>query len=87
MLGISNLNGQPKLVRPRIELDPLFNLLDYDETRDGFINALNSDRVVLGRTYRIDGQLLIPLRKTLRTDAGEPIALIVIGLKIDGALV
>ncbi len=40
MLGISNLNGQPKLVRPRIELDPLFNLLDYDETRDGFINAL-----------------------------------------------
>lgn len=85
MLGISNLNGQPKLVRPRIELDPLFNLLDYDETRDGFINALNSDRVVLGRTYRIDGQLLIPLRKTLRTDAGEPIALIVIGLKIDGA--
>ena len=85
MLGISNLNGQPQFVIPHIEIDPLFNLLDYDETRDSFIKALNTNRMVLGRTYRVDGQLLIPLRKTLRTNTGEPIALIVIGLKIDGA--
>ena len=85
MVSISNLKGEPQLVRPYIELDPRFNLLDYDETRESFLNTLTSDHMVLGRTYRVDGQLIIPLRKTLRSESGEPIAIIAIGLRVTDA--
>ncbi|PLT24856.1 PDC sensor domain-containing protein [Pseudoalteromonas sp. MelDa3] len=85
MVGISNLKGEPQLVRPYMEIDPRFNLLDYDETRDSFLNALTSDHMVLGRTYRVDGQLIIPLRKTLRSESGEPVAMIAVGLRVNDA--
>ena len=85
MLSISNLKGEPQLVRPHIKIDPRFNLLDYNETRDSFLNALNSGHMVLGRTYRLDGQLIIPLRKTLRSESGEPVAMITVGLRVNDA--
>ena len=85
MMGILNTEGVPELVVPQRAPGVTLNLLDNPNTRDSFINTLNNYHMTLGRTYRIDGKLMIPLRKALRTDTGEVKAIISLGLKINHA--
>lgn len=85
MMGIFNTEGVPELVVPQRAPGVTLNLLDNPNTRDSFINTLNNYHMTLGRTYRIDGKLMIPLRKALRTETGEATAIISLGLKINHA--
>lgn len=51
------------------------NLLDSDNSRDSFLDSLTQDHLVPGRAYRyVSGQVIIPMRKALRNEQGDVVA-------------
>ncbi|WP_165735411.1 EAL domain-containing protein [Pseudoalteromonas sp. C8] len=87
MISLYLPNGQLDLSSSRLNVEPILNLLENEETRDSFKQTLNSNDMVLGRTYRVGdrGQLVFPLRKTIRTATGEPSLVISMALRVNDA--
>ena len=65
--------GEVLNVTSNLESDRLPNLLERPETRDTFKRALESSRMVLGRTYYAP-RFVVPARKAIRNDQGEVVA-------------
>lgn len=63
------------------------NLLETKETKESFKYTLKSDVMVLGRTYysKVLDSLIIPLRKTIKDDKGNTLAVISAALKLQEA--
>ena len=84
--GLARPDGQLVLVNSSQNKKLLPNLLTQKTSRDSFQQALNSDVMVPGRTYYLHalGDWGIPLRKALRNDQGEAIAVMTAGIHISG---
>lgn len=87
--GLANPNGDFIAVSSNIDLAKTKNFFDVPETRQSFIDALHSQRMVLGRTYYFDaiGSLVIPIRKAIRNQQGKLEAVMTSGLKVESTSV
>ncbi|MGO1463053.1 MAG: bifunctional diguanylate cyclase/phosphodiesterase [Marinobacter sp.] len=82
--GLADMNGN--LIRVSSNIDPYTvpNLRANPKTVASFNRALESDRMVVGRTYYVGAlnEWVIPVRKTLRSPDGLPIAVMTAGLRL-----
>jgi len=60
------------------------NILDAPEVRDSFAYALETDKMVLGRTY-FAPRLAVPARKAIRNNQGEVLGVMTGALSVTGA--
>ncbi len=60
------------------------NILDAPEVRDSFAYALETDKMVLGRTYAAP-RLVVPARKAIRNKQGEILGVMTGTLSVTGA--
>ncbi|WP_178862128.1 bifunctional diguanylate cyclase/phosphodiesterase [Thiomicrorhabdus cannonii] len=66
-------------------IDKLPNLLEMNASKESFERALKSERMVLGSTYffaPLDAWV-VPLRKALRDEFGQVVAVMTTGIRID----
>jgi len=85
--GLARPDGTLVRVSTNLDLVSLPNLRSDPATRESFMQALSSESMVLGRTYFVDamGAWVIPIRKAIRSEAGEVIAVMTAGMRLDGA--
>ncbi|WP_199244005.1 putative bifunctional diguanylate cyclase/phosphodiesterase [Bacterioplanes sanyensis] len=85
--GLVGPDGEFMQVSSNVLSDNLHNLLQHSETRDSFLRALHSRHMVLGRTYFMPSlqRWIIPLRKALRDDQGNVIAVMTSGINLSEA--
>ena len=74
--GLARPDGTLVRIGTNMDTSRLPNLLGDYSTAEGFEQALESDVMVVGRTYYMDalGAWLIPIRKALRADDGSVVA-------------
>jgi len=84
--GMALPDGQLVKVTSTVDVSLMPNLLEQEESRDGFQRAMESDRLVVGRTYYLPavGAWIIPARKAIRDASGEVIAVMSAGIRADG---
>ncbi|WP_040725366.1 EAL domain-containing protein [Thiomicrorhabdus sp. Kp2] len=82
--GLLDIHGNFIAVSGNFDISHLPNLLELSDTKEDFNATLNSNKMVIGRTYFFSGanDWVIPLRKTLRDQNGNPIAVMTTGLKV-----
>ncbi len=62
------------------------NLLQNEQTRDSFLQTLDSDSMVIGRTYKVPGVgVLMPARKAIRDDSGKVLDVMTAAIQLDNA--
>ena len=85
--GLARPDGKLTFISSNLDLGPLPNLLQQPESRASFLLALQSNRMVLGRTYYMEaaGEWLIPIRKAIRDKQGHTLGVMTAGLRINGA--
>ena len=84
--GLVRPDGQ-LLIASGVPADrPLPNLMDEPQASDSFLEALESHRLVTGHAYRMNlfDAWVIPIRKTIRKQDGEPVAVMAAGYRIGG---
>lgn len=84
--GMALPDGQLVKVTSTVDVSLMPNLLEQEESRDGFQRAMESDRLVVGRTYYLPavGAWIIPARKAIRDASGQVIAVMSAGIRADG---
>ena len=84
--GLARPDGTLVRVSSNLDLSSLPNLRTDPETRESFLRALSSEAMVAGRTYFVDalGAWVIPIRKAIRSETGEVIAIMTAGMRLDG---
>lgn len=84
--GMALPNGQLVKVTSTVDVSLMPNLLEQEASREGFQRALDSDRLIVGRTYYLPavGAWIIPARKAVRNERGEVIAVMSAGIRADG---
>jgi len=85
--GLARPDGKLVRVSTNLDLSSLPNLRDDPQTRESFLQALSSESMVIGRTYFVDalGAWVIPIRKALRSETGEVVAVMTAGMRLDGS--
>lgn len=85
--GLSDLDGNLFITSGNLEQSQLPNLLKKAETRDSFQKALESDVMVLGRTYFMEsaGRWLMPARFRLIDESQQTVGVMATGFTIDSA--
>ncbi|EGQ7778060.1 TPA: EAL domain-containing protein [Vibrio parahaemolyticus] len=83
--GLTNPNGDYISVSSNLILEKLHNLRQDPLTRETFLEALNSDRMVIGRTYFMEAQdsLVIPIRKAIPNKNGVVQAVMTAGFNMN----
>ena len=83
--GLANTSGQLIVTSFNIDRNRLPNLLSSPESNKTFIQALNSDYMVMGRTYYMKAlrEWVIPLRYRITRSDGTIAAVMTTGYKID----
>lgn len=85
--GLATPDGRLTFISSNLDPERLPNLMEQEASRDSFKQALASDSMVLGRTYFMDAlnEWLIPIRKAIRDEQGNVLAVMTAGLRIKGA--
>ena len=85
--GLATPDGYFVYTSSNLDIADLPNLMEQDVTRESFLHALESDYMVLGRTYFMKpfNSWIIPIRKAIRDSDGDVIAVMTAGLRIQGA--
>lgn len=85
-VGLALPDGQLVKVTSTVDHTDLPNLLEQEESREGFRAALASDKSLVGRTYYMEAAdaWIVPLRKAVRNDEGEVIAVMSAGIRVGG---
>lgn len=85
--GLANADGKLVRVSSNLDLSKLPNLRTNPATAKGFALALESDHMVVGRTYHVDAlaEWVIPVRKALRAPDGRVVAVMTAGLRVGEA--
>ncbi|NVJ68075.1 MAG: diguanylate cyclase, partial [Gammaproteobacteria bacterium] len=83
--GLTNPNGDYISVSSNLILEKLHNLKQDPLTRETFLEALSSDRMVIGRTYFMEAQdsLVIPIRKAIPDKNGVVQAVMTAGFNMN----
>ncbi|WP_150306340.1 putative bifunctional diguanylate cyclase/phosphodiesterase [Pseudomonas saliphila] len=83
--GFALISPQGEVLERTSNLDSdVTNILDAPEVRDSFAYALETDKMVLGRTY-LTPRLVVPARKAIRNNQGEVIGVMTGALSVTGA--
>ncbi|WP_038150306.1 bifunctional diguanylate cyclase/phosphodiesterase [Thiomicrorhabdus chilensis] len=89
LAGFGLIDPQGNYIALSANIDPkgFPNLLQQPESREAFLETLQSDRMVIGNTYYFPPvkSWVIPLRKALRDDNGKVVAVMATGLRLDKA--
>lgn len=82
--GLAAPNGTLTFISGNMDISKLPNLKNNSFTSASFHHALNSTKMVLGRTYFMTAanEWLLPIRKAIRDDNGNIIAVMTAGLKL-----
>ncbi|GAA0792009.1 bifunctional diguanylate cyclase/phosphodiesterase [Marinobacterium sediminicola] len=82
--GLARPDGKLVRVSSNLDLSKLPNLRTYPATAESFAQTLETDTMVLGRTYYSEPRdtWTIPIRKALRNDRGEVVAVMTAGLRL-----
>lgn len=85
-IGIANPNGEIFLSSSNLEKENLPNLLQKEETKTSFMRALNSDSLVMGRTYFLKelNDWIVPIRYRIRNKDNVVVAVFTTGIKVKG---
>lgn len=77
-------NGEAYLTNSNIDISKLRNLLKSEETKETFKYTLNSDKMIIGRTFFIEqfNDFIIPIRKTIRDKENKVIAVMSAGIDL-----
>lgn len=83
--ALVDIQGNFIAASSNVKLSEMPNLLDSDKTKYSFQEALRSEYMVLGRTYYVKtlDQWVIPLRKSIRDEAGNILGVLITGLVLD----
>ena len=83
--GLVDKNGNYLSTSSNIDLSKMSNLLRDPQTKNSFKEALQTNRMVLGRTYYVKGigKWVIPLRKSIFDKEGNVLGVVTTGLQID----
>jgi diguanylate cyclase (GGDEF)-like protein len=81
--GLANLDGDFKVVSSNLDLHKMPNLKRLESSRKTFLQAMEVDRMVLGRTYFLPalGDMVIPIRKGIRDSEDRLIGMMTAGIK------
>ncbi|MEZ8722574.1 EAL domain-containing protein [Vibrio pomeroyi] len=87
--GLLNPQGDYLAISSNLQLSDQHNLLNHPYTRDSFLAAMSSEKMVLGRTYFQESlnSLVIPLRKSISIDGRNVDAVMTAGLRLDSTIV
>ncbi|WP_373953937.1 EAL domain-containing protein [Vibrio pomeroyi] len=87
--GLLNPQGDYLAISSNLQLSDQHNLLNHPYTRDSFLEAMSSEKMVLGRTYFQESlnSLVIPLRKSISIDGKNVDAVMTAGLRLDSTIV
>ncbi|MFA9385845.1 MAG: putative bifunctional diguanylate cyclase/phosphodiesterase [Vibrio cyclitrophicus] len=87
--GLLNTQGDYLSISSYLQLSDQKNLLQYKETRSSFLDAMASEKMVLGRTYFQESlnSLIIPMRKSISIDGKNIAAVMTAGLRLDSTIV
>ncbi|MCX2790769.1 EAL domain-containing protein [Vibrio sp. Sgm 5] len=87
--GLTNPQGDYLAISSNLDLQKLKNLNQNPQTKDTFIAALESNHMVVGRTYFMPAldSLVIPIRKAIRDKQGRVTAVMTAGFKMNSSLV
>ena len=82
-LGLADVNGNLLLTSSSVNSIKNMNLLTNKLTEDSFVEALNSENMVVGRTYFIKklGEWITPIRKAIKDNSGNTIGVMTAGLR------
>lgn len=85
--GLALPDGELVRISSNGDLENLPNLLFHPASRDSFLHALRSPKMVLGRTYFMPAlnEWVIPLRKALRDEQGNVVAVMTAGVHLERA--
>ena len=83
--GLVDLKGNLYVTSIDKDVNELPNLMKKNETKESFNQALNSDSMILGRTYfhKTLNSYIIPIRKIIRDKNLDAIAVITAGIRLD----
>ena len=81
--GLANLDGDIKLGSSNLNLDKMPNLKRYENSRSTFLKAMESEHMVLGRTYFLPAldDMVIPIRKGIRDREDRLIGMMTAGIR------
>ena len=87
--GLLNTQGDYLSISSNLQLSDQKNLLQYKETRSSFLDAMASEKMVLGRTYFQESlnSLIIPMMKSISIDGKNIAAVMTAGLRLDSTIV
>ncbi|MET2956200.1 EAL domain-containing protein [Vibrio harveyi] len=87
--GLTNPQGDYLAISSNLDLQKLRNLKQDPQTRGTFEAALQSDHMVVGRTYFMPAldSLVIPIRKAIRDKNGKVLAVMTAGFNMNSSLV
>lgn len=83
--GFVTKEGKYLFLNSHPNTDNLPNLMETPESKDSFLETLASNNMVLGRTYFFKplNEWVIPIRKTIRDEHNNILAVMTAGLKLD----
>ena len=86
-LGFLTPDGYYRYISNNADSSNLPNLIDQPESRDSFLRALKSEKMVLGRTYFFEplNKWIIPIRKAIRDEQGEVVAVATAALDLSNS--
>lgn len=83
--GLIATDGHFIFTSKNVDITKMGNLKENPETAASFLQTLHSKHLVVGRTYFVKGlgKWVIPLRKALYDEKGNPLAIIATGIELD----
>ena len=78
-------NGEVYLTNSNIDISKLKNLLTSEETKETFEYTLNSNKMIIGRTFFVEqfNKFVIPIRKTIRDKDNKVMAVMTAGIDVN----
>ena len=81
--GLANMEGDIVVGSSNLDLDRMPNLKKLENSRKSFDKAIQTERMVLGRTYFLTAldDVVIPIRKGIRGEDNQVIGIMTAGIK------
>jgi diguanylate cyclase (GGDEF)-like protein len=81
--GLANLDGEIVVGSSNLDLDKMPNLKQSEKSRKSFLKAMESEHMVLGRTYFLAAldEMIIPIRKGIRDADNRLIGVMTAGIR------
>lgn len=84
-IALVDPQGNMLFATNNLDITDFPNLLEQPETRDSFLEVMNSDQMIFGRTYFFEPfqDWIVPIRKTIRNPDGSVYRVITAALRLE----